>query len=67
MQSHRISIFLIGFATIASLLFAFVSGLQPAEWHTRVAAVHGLHEIPLLGWLASDADAQTEAANAPRR
>jgi len=67
MQSHRIPIFLIGFATIASLLFAFVPGLQPAEWHTRVAAIHGLHEIPLLGWLASDADAQTETANVAQR
>jgi len=67
MQSHHIPIFLIGFATVASLLFAFVPGLQPAEWHTRVAAIHELHEIPFLGWLASDADAQTEAANAAER
>jgi len=67
MQSHHIPIFLIGFAAVTSLLFAFVPGLQPAAWHTRVAAIHELHEIPLLGWLASDADAQTEAANVSQR
>ena len=66
MQSHRTPILLIGFATVVSLLFAFIPGLQPAEWHTHVVTARAVHEIPLLGWLASDADAQTEAANAPQ-
>jgi hypothetical protein len=67
MQSHRIAILLIGFATISSVLFAFVPGLQPSDWHTQVTAIHGLHDIPLLGWLASDADAQTEPADGAER
>ena len=67
MQSHRIAIFLISFATVASLLVAFAPGLQRPEWHSRRAAAREVSDIPLLSWLASDVDAQPAAADPNRR
>jgi hypothetical protein len=53
---------LIGFATGISLLVGFVPGLQPPTWHGHLNAVHELHQLPVFSWLATDAEAEPQAA-----
>lgn len=60
MLSHRLSFLLISLATVTSLLVAFVPGLQPPSWHDAISRVDKLETIPLLGWLATEAEAKSE-------
>jgi hypothetical protein len=65
MQRHPLPILLIIFTAVASLLVAFVPGLQPPSWHGSITATEEMESLPLFNWFATDAEAETEAVVVP--